>query len=49
MNIVLPGIATRMGHLFRREDNRAFIVAMDHGLVGNLPGIRICLAPWLRY
>lgn len=33
------GIVTRMGHLFHHADQRAFIVALDHGIVGNLPGI----------
>ncbi len=39
MDSKLPGMATRMGHLFHSKDQRSFIVAMDHGLVGALPGI----------
>jgi class I fructose-bisphosphate aldolase len=34
-----PGKITRYGRIFEPASNRTLIVALDHGLVGNLPGI----------
>ena len=39
MSVLSSGKAMRLGRLFASDTGRAFIVALDHGLAGSLPGI----------
>src|SRR3972149_156988 len=39
MSVLSSGKTIRMGRLFPGGEGRALVVALDHGLVGSLPGI----------